>query len=90
MTKNITVIIDGWKFMRASGAYIDIYAPGADAPIEVINHYDYDSSRPTANTAEQVRAKAQAWLDEQRGPEGNLHRFVQSSRECGFHRPRQR
>lgn len=43
-----TCTIDGWKFHRVSGSYIDVSPPGAKfVAVDCINVYDYEKGEPT-------------------------------------------
>jgi hypothetical protein len=62
---NHATTVDGWKFERVSGAYIDITPPGCFTPVEVINCWDYAEGRPhIPDTAPALRTAAREWLDE--------------------------
>lgn len=55
----------GITFEWSGGAYVDIYATGADAPFEVLNVYDYRAGRPAIPfTVEALSCAAQEWLTE--------------------------
>ena len=55
--------INGWKFERVSGAYIDITPPGCSTAVEVINCWNYAEGRADIpDTLAALRTAAREWL----------------------------
>lgn len=81
----VTVTRKGWKFVRVSMEYIDVFPPGASTAADCINVYDYASGGPSVhpeNRPEHVRL-AEEWLADH---EASLGEYAAISRQ--YDRPR--
>lgn len=75
-----TSSIDGWRFVRVSGAYIDVYPPGSSTAVDCINVYDYEKGEPTLPipaARSRFRGVCRQWLVEN---EDNLDDFAAMGR----------
>ena len=62
MGVRIEVNISGWRFVRVSSEYIDVYPPGSPYPVDNINVFDYEKGEGAPNTMTVVWDKAYDWM----------------------------
>lgn len=89
MSKSVT--LDGWRFERVSGAYIDITPPGSSTAVEVINCWNYAEGAPEVpDTVAALREAAREWLNDLDEHDAHAYRveahYQDAVREPGLHR----
>jgi hypothetical protein len=89
MGKSIT--LDGWRFERVSGAYIDITPPGSRSAVEVINCWNYAEGEPEVpDTLAALREAAREWLDDLDEHDAHAYKveahYHDAARTPGLHR----